>query len=217
MNTAHPTKTIVPLAEGLAWTDDGAIYQEKLDGQFDRSEVRGQRSEGGILIGERMGDGRFVAFDCAAFEGRDVLGLPTLERCALRDELCRANGIPIVPESRHGGALLREVIARGGEGVVRKLPDAPYSSAMIAAKKLGQWRCEVVAIGSSSVELRDCATGEARGKVALRGGKIERVRAVSHGGRGSILKIEGLELTARGLIRDPRPCQDAPDSWLVAY
>jgi hypothetical protein len=61
------------------------------------------------------------------------------------------------------------------------------------------------------VEVADAATGERRGKVTLRGGKIDRVRV------GSIIKIEGLELHASGVIRDPRPCMDTETSWLVKF
>ena len=34
INIQHPTKTIIPLAVGLAWGNDGALYFEKLDGEF---------------------------------------------------------------------------------------------------------------------------------------------------------------------------------------
>ena len=52
MNIEHPRKEIVPIHVGLAWGNDGAIYEEKLDGEFCIREVRG-----GILAGEKMPEG----------------------------------------------------------------------------------------------------------------------------------------------------------------
>ena len=211
-NYSHPAKTLVPLAEGLAWTDDGHIYQQKLDGEFAVREV-----PGGVLAGEFMG-GRtghphprqFIAWDCLELGNEDVRNRPLHERLALRNDLCAAAGLPVVVSLPHGGELLRAVLAGGGEGIVRKSPDATYYDSMTACKRLQTWRCVVTSrAGGQSVAIADALTGENRGKVALRGGKADRVRV------GSLIKVEGLELHASGLIRDPRPCQDTPASWLI--
>ena len=53
--------------------------------------------------------------------------------------------------------------------------------------------------------------GQARGAVALRGGKCDQIRV------GSLIKVEGFGLHPSGLIREPRPCKDTPTSWLIQF
>ena len=90
--------------------------------------------------------------------------------------------------------------------------NATYYDAMTACKRLEMWICRVTGIGpGQSVTICDSVTGEARGRVALRGGKIDLVRV------GSVVKIEGLGLFPSGLIRDPRPCKDTETSWLLKF
>ena len=205
---AHPRKLVVPLAVGLSWGHDGAIYQAKLDGEFMTRTVPG----GGVLLGEQMRSGQFIAWDCAAYDYADVRHLNTVARGMMRDALCRAVGVRVVESSPDGGELLQRVLVGGGEGIVRKLPDATYYDAMEACKRLHTWLCRVVALnhatgGASTV---DAATGEARGTVPLRN-RAGQCRV------GSIVKVEGLELHAGGKIRDPRPCKDTEASWLVRF
>lgn len=192
----------------MEWGADGAIYQEKLDGVF---AVRDHA--GSLLVGEQMPSGVFCAFDLVAYRGADCRDVALWERLILRDEIAAQAEVCTVPAAMHGGDLLRAVLARGGEGVVRKLPDSRYGDAMLAAKRLQAWLCTVTGFdgASPSVFLADATTGEPRGKVALRGGKVDRVRA------GSVVKVEGFSLHASGCIREPRPCKDSPDSWLVKY
>ena len=205
VNIQHPTKTVVQLAVGLAWGNDGALYQQKLDGVFATREVTG-----GILAGELMADGRFIAWDCVRYHNEDTRPRSAVARWGALRELCAANSLPVVSSSRDGGALLRSVLAAGGEGVVRKLPHATYFDPMEACKRVQTWRCVVTGRGNGqSVFIRDFETGEKRGAVALRGGKCDQIV------EGSIIKVEGLELTAEGFIRDARPCKDTPTSWLI--
>lgn len=206
MNILHPRKEVVSLAEGLKWQADGAIYQEKMDGVFAVRE-----HEGSVLVGEQMPDGVFYAFDLVVYHGDDFTGWPLWHRLAARDILASLAGVATVPAAMHGGEFLRSVLARGGEGVVRKLPDSRYGDSMQAAKRLQTWFCRVTGFegASTSVFIADAETGEPRGRVALRGGKVDRVQV------GSVVKIEGFSLHASGFIREPRTCKDSPDSWLV--
>lgn len=203
----HPRKTVVPLAVGLAWGNDGAVYQEKLDGEFATLEL-----PDGILAGEKLRD-KFIAWDCVGFHGRDVRGENALDRLEMAAQLGRRHGYSLVRESANGGELLESVLAAGGEGIVRKLPHATYYDGMTACKRLQTWACRIVGFagGTQSADIADAQSGEKRGRVALRGGKIDRVRI------GSIVKIEGLELHESGLIREPRPDKDSLNSWLVKY
>jgi hypothetical protein len=84
---------------------------------------------------------------------------------------------------------------------------------MMACKRLETWICRVAGFngGTQSVLIVDSATGKPRGKLSLLGGKREQVRI------GSLVKVEGFGLHASGLIREPRVCKDAPNSWLQKY
>jgi hypothetical protein len=185
-----PKKIIVPLAVGLAW-QSGGLFQQKLDGE----------NEGG----------RFTAFDCLDWQGQDVRGVALRDRLAMRNELCRAGQIQIVPEvTERGGEFLESILKAGGEGAVFKLWDSTFFAPMLACKRLETWICRVTRTGGTqSVEIADANTGAARGNVKLGGGKCDRVRV------GSLVKVEGFGLHRSGLVREPRVCKDTPDSWLI--
>ena len=203
-NIQHPSKNVVKIAVGLSWGND-AIFQEKLDGKF---AVRAVGD--GILAGENV-RGNFIVWDCLQYAGEDVRAKGFADRWRLAFDLCGHWHLPMVETSHNGGELLQRVLARGGEGVVKKLPHATYWDAMDAAKRLQTWICRVVAFcgGSQSVEIADASSGQARGKLALRGGKCDRVRI------GSLVKVEGFSLLPSGMIRESRVCSDTPTSWLV--
>ena len=209
-----PLKTVVPLAAGLAWPDagnfrEGGIFQQKLDGCFGLSEW-----PGGILAGEIMIGGNFIAFDCVQWQGQDVRGIPLRDRLQLRGEICAAHGIPIVAETiGNGGEFLRAILDAGGEGAVFKRLDALYGEPMLACKRVQDFICRVVGqnAGKQSVRICDPASGQPMGNLSLFGGKSDRVRP------GSLVKVRGMGLTARGIIREPRPDADSHDSWLLSF
>ncbi len=201
----HPQKILVPVTEALAsWGQDGAIYEEKLDGEFAVRAV-----PGGILAGEFFPKrAAFIAFDVLEYNGNDVTKLPLSQRQGLRDYLCEKNLMHSVPTFYNGRQALEFVLARGGEGVCRKELDATYFTPMLAAKRGGIWVCRVSSVGSSqAVSIVDAETGQDRGRVMLAGGKVEKVKV------GSIIRVEGMNLTAAGKIRQPQPARE----WLVAY
>lgn len=202
-----PTKQIVPLAVGLSWTT-GGLFQQKLDGKFAVREVAG-----GILAGEDV-RGHFTAFDCIGWQGADVRGETLADRLRMRNELCRAGQIQIVPEvTERGGEFLESILAAGGEGVVCKSLHASWFAPMLACKRLQTWICRVTttAAGKQSVSIADAATGQPRGSVSLFGGKADCVRV------GSILKVDAYGRHKSGLLREARPCKDTPDSWLIKF
>jgi hypothetical protein len=167
---------------------------------------------GGVLAGEKMPGGEFIAWDCVSMAGQDVRNEPLIERVRMRWELCRANGIEEVQSSPHGGNLLARVLAVGGEGIVRKNPDGGYGQTMEACKRIGVWICRVVALNlaTGGATIQDSVTGEARGTVPLRN-RAGQCRV------GSLVKVEGEMLSAKGLILKPRPDRDSENSWLVTY
>ena len=202
-----PRKQILPLADALKWAG-GAVFQKKLDGRFAVRDL-----PGGTLAGEDV-RGVFWAFDCLSFAGEDVRGDVLADRLRMRDELAREGVLLIVPETTsRGGEFLAAILANGGEGVVRKEFGSTYFDAMTAAKRLEAWICRVTTAPGAvrSVSICDAATGQDRGRVALLGNRCDLIRA------GSLIKVEGFGLTSAGKIREPRPCKDAPDSWLVKF
>lgn len=207
-NIQHPRKECAPLAIGLSWGNDGAIYQEKLDGVFMTRTILG----GAVLAGEQMRSGEFIAWDCVAFGYEDIRPAPFFERLKIAQGICNAEGIRMATCSPNGSQLLQAVLAWGGEGIVRKLPGSTYYDAMTACKRLQTWVCAVTAInyGTGGATIKDARTGELRGVVPLRG-RATSCRV------GSLVKVEGLELHAGGKIREPRPCKDTETSWLVRF
>lgn len=202
-----PMKQIIPLAAGLAWSS-GGLFQQKLDGRFAMLTTAG-----GTLAGEDV-RGNFTAFDCIGWQDQDVRGLALRERLAMRNELCRAGHIPIVPEvTECGGEFLESILAAGGEGAVFKSWDSNFFAPMLAAKRLETWICRVAAFngGCQSVRIVDNASGQARGNLPMFGGKIDRVRV------GSLVKVEGFGLHRSGLVREPRICKDTENSWLIKF
>ena len=199
-----PTKTIVPVERALReWRNPEFCYQEKMDGVFAEQLV------GNVLLaGERMQDGRFIAFDALARNGEDLRGEPL----SVRWPITLSCLVPVVPNSRDGADLLKRVLDAGGEGVVAKRWADGYGP-MLAAKRSANYTVRVVGFcgGTQSVTIEDAATGHPRGKVALLGGRVDRVRV------GSVLKIEAFGEHASGLLREPRPDKDTPESWLVKF
>lgn len=213
MSYRKPMKAIVPWCEARAWRGQGWIWQEKMDGIFTTIEAGGL-----LLAGERLADGRIFAFDVLEVDGQDISCRPLRERrepflgyFSRREKSDRFNPSILAVSEGFGGEFVEAVMVAGGEGVVAKCMDDHYGP-MLAYKRRADFLCVVSRLGmSQSVELCDAVTGAPRGRVALFGGKCERVRV------GSILKITGQCLTPKGCIREPRPCDDAPNSWLVKY
>ena len=198
-----PSFISVPMEAGLRWrAGNGCRYEEKLDGCF---HVR--QSPAGTIVGELMRGGQFIAFDILTCEGQDVRPMPLWQRLEILDGM----NLPR-PAVGSGGAFLGEVLARGGEGVVRKPLDAPYGVGWEKCKRSQVFYCRVTNLDQwrGSVILADRESGEKRGRIALHS-RFDRVRV------GSVLKVEAFGLTAKGLLREARPDHDAPGSWLVTY
>lgn len=190
------------MADGLEWRDGAFRYEEKLDGRLAVRQIGGS-----IIVGELMRDGRFYAFDCLQCDGQDLAALP------LGDRLSALDTFDVLrPATGNGGEFLRSVLARGGEGVVAKNLSDPWGCEWFKCKRSQVFYCRIAGIDDVGeiVRLADRDTGEARGRMALRG-RINEVRV------GSLLKVEAYGLTAKGLLREARPDKDAPGSWLSEF
>ena len=198
-----PSKVVISQSDLVKFSHHDYIFQEKLDGEFDALTV-----DNCILLGENM-RGEFVAFDMAFSDGIDVRGIPFYERLQLTTIVCGNAGIKMAPQAPNAELLFNHVMVNGGEGIVIKHRMAKYGEPMYAVKRIQTFICRVGAVvaGKSSANIYDSTTGQARGKVMLRG-KIDQVRY------GSTIKVEGFGLTKNGMIREPRP--DAQE-WLLQY
>lgn len=212
-----PRKVVVPISTGLAWGKEfGFLYQEKADGRFAIQEIVDRHFVIAKLAGELMADGTFYAFDILEHLGEYFLQKQLWQRHIAFDLVMEHSRLPEnvrrIQESREGGKLLAEVLARGGEGVVRKRLDSPWGTPFEACKRVSDFICIVKAIGTSqSVEISDAATGEPRGKIKLGGGKVEKVRV------GSILKVNAFGTHPSGLLREAVLDRDSNNSWLVSF
>ena len=212
MNISHPSKIVVPVETGMAWGNDGALYAEKLDGCFHVLTIHGV----GILAGEMMRGGKFIAWDCVAQadpggsgEMCDLRQFGAAVRFAVCRSICAAQGVPLVETSPNGGELLAQVLARGGEGIVRKDANASFFQPMAAAKRSIIVQCRVSAIGpGQSITLRDF-NGEDLGKCPAKGGAADRVRVRV----GSVVRIDAACYTINGKLREPKLCRE----WLVKF
>ncbi len=205
----HPQKILVPVTEALAsWTEPGGIVMQKMDGEFAPIQV-----EDFIITAEKVrGDGIY-AFDLVRIGGEDITCEPLSFRWAqlkARFGILADQRIGLVPavDSRHGATLLQSVLDAGGEGGVLKQWSDTYHTPMLAAKRGGIWVCRVSSVsGSQSVGIVDAETGQDRGRVTMAVGKVEKVKV------GSVIRVEGMNLTAAGKIRQPV----AARCWLVSY
>jgi hypothetical protein len=243
-SVAKPKKVVVPLSVGLGWAaDPDYIYQEKVDGEF-RVAVAIYGHFPLVIAGEYVrATGRFHIFDCLERGGENLRNVPLRDRLEILDGLFPSHATRhpshcLVGSAYNGGMYLETVLARGGEGVVRKRLASLWGTPMEACKRLEAFYCVVTGINAGqSVQIARLINAEGRmlnaenggpalpdssfnlqpsafaacGSVPLFGGKADRVRI------GSILKLEGFGLTAAGKIREPRPCKDTATSWLVKY
>jgi len=200
---SKPTKIICPIDQVSLWKASEFRLEEKLDGKFATKLI------GGLLVaGEQMRSGDFIAFDCLQVNSQDIKNEP------LRVRLQQLDSLPglLRPSTGHGAEFVEAILARGGEGIVAKRWDAPFDASMYAVKRSIEMQCVVTEIlPFQAVKIADAATGADRGKVKIAAFKISKIRV------GSTIKVVGMNLTDRGMVREPRLCIDSPTSWLIKY
>lgn len=223
---------------GRTWRGGGDfIYEEKIDGVFHVARIGAHLVAGELLRADppasQRAEGVLYAFDVLEADGEDIRGRPLRERLRVLEAICRRGDVRQMgpdainatdapgfnfqkitrPAIGNGGEFLEAIIASGGEGIVAKELSAPYGARWFKCKRSQVFYCRVMArdLAAGAVDLADSVSGERRGRLALRGGKFERVRV------GSVLKVEAYGLTARGMLREPRPDRDGPESWLARF
>jgi ATP-dependent DNA ligase len=193
----RPKFVTVPLADGLKWRGGGGWhFEEKMDGEFSIDEI-----ECATIVGEQMRDGRFFAFDITHCKGYDLRPLPLKERlCTLSDVLASlqipASSIVRPAHSANGGEFLEAVLARGGEGVVAKLLDAPYGQPWHKCKRVQTFDLVVTDKAAPSIRLAT-VQGEDRGWCCARAA-FEQITI------GDIVEVAAYALTGKGKLREPR-------------
>ncbi len=223
-NVQHPTKQIVSRDQMRGIIAAGQhLVQRKYDGEFAVLECEYPR-ENIVLLGEHVtlkSGGFYTAADRALLDAYGEffaafrvasLGQDNFLAVSNRTAAGLLRGIAT---GFTGNLIMAETVqdvdaclAGGAEGVCAH-PLAAVWGDMLAHKAGEIFTCRVrqAAGATQSVAIEDTATGECRGKVALRGGKCDQVRV------GSIIRVEGMGLTEAGKIREPRACRE----WLVQY
>jgi hypothetical protein len=219
---------MLPFEQARQWRGGGGfMYQEKMDGEFATLAWGASCPEGhrALLAGERLADGRFVAFDLVELAGADLRSVPCRERW---QELCNlarefGPGVELV-RTGNGGEFLEAVLAAGGEGVVAKELASPYGWGVWKAKRAEVFYgmiTEKRADGRSGVRvglISKAGLATAQPGADLPDGGWLPARAVFDRVRvGSVVKLVAFGRQTSGLLREARFDKDTPTSWLVRY
>jgi hypothetical protein len=210
---SKPVLAPLTLAAGVCQDWRGWLVQEKSDGQHEFLTHAGS-----VFNAEKMPDGGRVLNDLIVCAGQDVRRASTAARWQMLNELARAGELPQGARLSRAGFGVEMIEAEAGRNgpadiAVCKPLGAPFAVEWCKVKFAVPHLVIVSALNyaTGSVAMVDAQTGAARGWLPLRGGKFERVRV------GSILKVVSAGLTARGRLREARPDNDAPASWLVKF
>lgn len=233
-----PTKICVPLAEAMNWRGESHQITRKLDGEFHvynielgglsavlATERMKYKANGFFTPSDRANFAKFgiycVAFDVLKVGCLDMRDMPLRARwaqlAALAPHFDDQSGLVLV-ESGFGGDFVAAAMAAGAEGCCAKSWASQWGEPMTAAKRLQTFYCVVTSlpVGKQSVRIAlavgdDYARGEDCGSIALRGLKCDRVRI------GSILKVNCMDITPAGMLREARLDDDSEISWLKRY
>jgi ATP-dependent DNA ligase len=171
-----------------------------MDGVFSSREFRGC-----TIIGEQMPDGRFYAFDITKFEGTDIRKVPLVTRLEYLGWTDPLNLHFLRPPSGNGAEFLEAVLARGGEGVVAKLLDAPYGTKWFKCKRVETFDLIVTEKDGGRQTIRvGTLQGEDRGWCPC-SGQYASVKV------GDVVEVAATAITSRGKLREPRFVRMRPD------
>jgi ATP-dependent DNA ligase len=125
-------------------TDSGgkSKYVTSIMGSLPEEAVAKQTEKGWLT---------YVVFDCLYYQGKDMRELPLEVRQEYADRAIRLwnNSHVMAAEQRHTDKLkfCKQIMARGGEGVVLKHRMAPYGDKQAWVKVKGQWTADVIITG----------------------------------------------------------------------
>jgi len=211
----YPNKKLVTLAEARQWASADYLIQRKYDGdlatrKLGNAVLLGQlmRAKSGAFLNDEdraliaAHGSFFVAFTVMELDGQNMLAVDTRTRNAALLTLSGEFPADVVMA---GAVSVPESIPADVEGYCAHAWGDSWGN-MLAVKQASIYVCRVSSTGGTqSVGIVDAGTGEPRGNVKLGGGKIDRVRV------GSVIRVEGMGLTDKGLIRQPVCCRE----WLV--
>ena len=110
------------------------VYDESGRPSFRLLQSR-EQSAGGFLTGVRAGEypATYVVFDILEKDGRNLFGLPLVERKKILDEtVVDGKSIQKIFYTEDGRGLWKQVVKRKLEGVIAKQLDSPYFSGVRA-------------------------------------------------------------------------------------
>ena len=224
-----PEKRLVSIDQARIWSPAHSLIQEKMDGEFQTREVGGgvslvagefvTRKSGAMLTSKTLAllqarpAGVFFAFDLLESQRLVATHWPTkarwMELRRLEMEGFFADDMRLV-RVWDGPAFIDNILADGGEGVVRKDWTEPYGQ-MLAVKQLKEYTVVVTSMdGRQSVGIAEVTPGGIvdRGRVTLAGGRCDKVRV------GSTIKVCAMDLHESGKLREPRV---ASGEWIVSF
>ena len=224
-----PSKVLCPLEDALKWSPNDMLIQVKADGVFQTRSltVGGQsfiiagefvtRKSGGFLPPLHLAAlllhpaGMFFAFDLLCLGQADLQTIQLEVRWGMLQSITPhfpPGWFLIESAARDDKSFVEHQWALGAEGVVAKPWDLPYGR-MLACKRLQTYHCVVTSMGGTqSVGIADSNGLQDRGRVTLRGGKVDKVRV------GSVIKVEAMGQTGSGKLREPR-CTE--ENWLIKF
>ena len=229
MTYQPPSKVLCPLEDALKWSPSLLLIQVKADGVFQTRSltVGGQsfiiagefvtRKSGGFLAPSH--EAALVQYPGGVFFAFDLLCIGEVDLKTMWLEARWEKLQSIAPHFPPGWFLIEHAArddknfverqwALGAEGVVAKPWDLPYGR-MLACKRLQTYHCVVTSMGGTqSVGIADSNGLQDRGRVTLRGGKVDKVRV------GSVIKVEAMGQTGSGKLREPR-CTE--ENWLIKF
>jgi ATP-dependent DNA ligase len=210
-NLPHLASAAMPALAGTVL--DGELLMPGADSRTSAIVIATAGPETAQNLQRRLGLCRFVAFDCMFFRGRDIRERPFRERRkALEEVVTWMHAFGVLPELalspvveiHQAAGLYARVTAAGGEGVMLKNLDAPYSmhhsrrvSHQLKWKKMREVDGFITGfvpgdlagefanlVGAFRVSVYDAA-GKIREIASVQpGGMAERVRATKRGPRG---------------------------------
>ena len=195
MNIQRPIIQPMPLADGLRWSGNASLFQEKSDGVWYPLEWCGH-----WFNAERMRGGNYVINDLISINGQDIRLEPLTARWrALRDIAATFPAGMTLCRTGSGGEFLEAILRDGGEGIVAKPWDAPFASGWLKCKRIETYDVVVSDTTGDKLSVAIAFEGQPAGRVPVRDVAIlTSLRA------GDVIEIAAQDRHPSGKFREPR-------------